>query len=160
MKALLLAVILTVTAAHVSFAQRGEFSGLEQAMDAQTYERAGLRKLSASEREALDSFIREYVGAKTKDAATTAAAEAVDRAVKERKVRPPEVIESRFAGAFKGYGPRTVFHLENGQTWKPTNDEVANYSPIQNPAVVIVRDMFGYKMFIEGASVVRVKRVQ
>lgn len=160
MKTPVVALLFLVLAAHFAAAQRPEFGGLEQTMDPQTYERAGLRKLTPAERATLDTFIRDYVSAKQKDAAAVASAEAVDRAVKERKVRPPEVIESRFVGPFKGYGPRTVFHLENGQTWKPTNDDVVNNSPIQSPSVVILRDMFGYKMFVEGASVVRVKRVQ
>ena len=89
-----------------------------------------------------------------------AAAEAVDRAVKERKVRPPEVIESKIVGSFRGYGLRTVFHLANGEIWRPTNDDVFTCPPIESPNVVIYRDTFGYKMFVEGSSSLRVKRVQ
>lgn len=129
-------------------------------MDADTYQRAGLRKLTDSERKVLDEFIRDYVAVKQKDAATVAAAQAVDRAVKERKVRPPELIESNIVGTFKGYGPKTVFHLANGETWRPTNDEVVVDSPVENPKVVIYRDFFGYKMFVEGAAIVRVRRAQ
>jgi hypothetical protein len=151
--------LLVVCLVRAEAAKTADFNGLEKVMDPDTYEKAGLRKLTPGEREALNAFIRDYVGAKQKDAAAVAAADAVDRAVKERKVQPPEVIESKIVGTFKGWGPRTFFHLENGQTWKPTNDEVISYSPIENPNVVIFRDMFGYKMFVGGASVVRVKRV-
>ena len=31
---------------------------------------------------------------------------------------------------------------------------------VENPRVIIFKDFAGYKMFIEGASTVRVKRVQ
>lgn len=128
-------------------------------MDRETYERAGLDKLTRDERATLDAFIRGYVAGKQKDAAEVAATSAVDRAVKERKVSAPEVIESKLVGSFKGYGPRTFFHLANGQTWKPTNDEVLNRSPIENPKVIIWKDVFGYKMYVEGATSVRVKRI-
>ncbi len=153
--------LLAFSVAHSALAQAGgSFEGLEKAMDSDTYERVGLRKLTAGERAALDEFLRGYVMVKQKDAAAVASAEAVDRAVKDRKVRPPDVIESKIVGTYKGYGLRTVFPLANGQRWKPTNDEVVSDQAIESPTVVIFRDMFGYKMFVEGASVVRVKRVQ
>ena len=158
MKKFYFSAFLALSVAHLALAQ--EFSGLEKAMDSETYERAGLRKLTSDERAALDQFVRDYVAGKTKDAAKVAAAEAVDRAVKEKKVQPPDVTETKMVGTFKGYGLRTTFRLENGQVWKPTNDEEARFSPIENPKVIIFKDMFGYKMFIEGAATVRVKRVQ
>lgn len=160
MKKLYFAALLVIGVAHLASAQGGSFGGLEKVMDRDTYERAGLGKLTSDERGALDGFIRDYVAGKQKEAAGVAAAEAVDRAVKERKVRPPEVIESKIVGSFKGYGPRTVFRLANGELWRPTNDYVVTYSPIESPNVIIYRDSFGYKMFVEGASSVRVKRVQ
>jgi hypothetical protein len=160
MKKSYFAALLAIGVAHFASAQGGAFGGLEKAMDHDTYERAGLGKLTSDERAALDEFIRGYIAGKQKDAAEVAAASAVDRAVKERKVRPPEVIESKIVGSFKGYGPRTFFHLANGELWRPTNDDVVTHSPIESPKVIIYRDVFGYKMFVEGAPTVRVKRVQ
>jgi hypothetical protein len=160
MKKLYFATLLSLAIAHFASAQAVGFAGLEKAMNRETYERAGLSKLSSDERAALDEFIRDYVAGKQKDAAAVASAEAVDRAVKERKVLPPEVIESKIVGTYKGYGPRTIFRLENGELWKPTNDDVVKSSSIESPRVVIYRDTFGYKMFVEGAASVRVKRVQ
>lgn len=161
MKKLYLIVTLSIIAsAAVALAQDAPFANLEKVMDRQTYERAGLNKLSSEERAALDNFLRDYVAGKQKDAAAVAATKAVDEAVKERKVQPPTVIESRIVGSFKGYGPRTVFRLANGETWKPTDDDVVTNSTVESPSVVIYRDFFGYKMFVEGASMVRVKRVQ
>jgi hypothetical protein len=139
-------------------AQEPSFRGLDKAMDSETYERAGLSKLTAEERTVLDDFIRGYVAGKQKAAASVAAADAVDRAVKEKKVQSPDIIESTMIGPYKGYGPRTFFSLENGQLWRPTQGDVVNVSPIQNPKVIITRDTFGYKMFIEGAGSIRVKR--
>jgi hypothetical protein len=160
MKKLSLAVLFAIGMAQLAIAEDPAFD-LEKAMGPETYERAGLNKLTSDERAALTEFVRGYVARKQKDAAAVAASEAVDRAVKEKKVQPPLVIESSIVGTFKGYGPRTYFHLANGQTWKPTNDYIETYSAIESPKVVIYKDgLFGYKMFISGASTVRVKRVE
>ena len=160
MKNFCLTALLLLGVAHFTSAQDGTFAGLEKAMDSDTYERAGLGKLTSDERTVLDGFIRDYVAGKQKDAAAVAAAEAVDRAVKEQKVRLPDVVESNIVGTYKGYGLRTVFRLANGQLWKPTNADIVAHSALENPKVVIYRDGFGYKMFIEGASSIRVMRVQ
>ncbi|MEY2525707.1 MAG: hypothetical protein QOE73_478 [Verrucomicrobiota bacterium] len=160
MKKLYFAALLSLAMAQFASAQAVAFAGLEKVMDRETYDRAGLSKLTSGERAALDEFIRDYVAGKQKDAANVAASEAVDRAIKERKVRPPEVIESKIVGTYKGYGPKTIFRLENGELWRPTNDELVTSLPIESPKVVIYHDSFGYKMFVEGAPSVRVKRVQ
>jgi hypothetical protein len=159
MKKLSLAVLFAIGMAQFAIAEDPAFD-LEKAMGPETYERAGISKLTSDERTALSEFVRNYVAGKQKDAAAVAAAEAVDRAVKEKKVQPPQVIESNIVGTFKGYGPRTFFHLANGEVWKPTNDYIETYSPIESPKVIIYRsDLFGYKMFIQGGGTVRVKRV-
>ena len=156
MKKLYLIAALVACVVGIVLAETAEFGGLEQTMDSNTYERAGLRKLTSSERAVLDEFIRDYVAKKQ----NVAAAQAVDRAVKDRKVQPAEVIESNIVGTYKGYGSKTIFHLANGETWRPTNDEFVSSLAIENPKVVIYKDFFGYKMFVEGSTIVRVKRVQ
>jgi hypothetical protein len=150
--------LIVLTCMIARAAEAPQFPGLKAAMPPETYTRAGLDKLSPNERAALDEFLRGYVSAKQKDAADVAAAEAVDKAVKERKVAPPEVIESRIVGTFSGTGPRVFYHLANGQTWRPMDADAVPHAPVQNPAVVIYKDFFGYKMFVENAGVVRVKR--
>lgn len=160
MKLLCLTLTLVFSLASLAIAQEKAFTSLDKVMDPSTYQKAGLPKLSDEEREVLNNFLKDYISSKQKAAADVAAAAAVDRAVKERRVRPPEIIESRIVGTYKGYGLRTLFPLANGQVWRPTNSDIVNSSPVQNPAVVIYRDFFGYKMFIENASVVRVKRVK
>ena len=159
MKKLSFAVVFAIGLARFAVAEESAFD-LEKAMGPETYERAGISKLTSDERAALSEFVRNYVAGKQKDAAAVAAAEAVDRAVKEKKVQAPQIIESNIVGTFKGYGPRTFFHLANGEVWKPTNDYIESYPSIENPKVVIYRsDLFGYKMFIQGGGTVRVKRV-
>ena len=119
----------------------------------------GVNKLSAAERAKLDEFIRNYVGVSNKKAAEVASAAAVDRAVRDNKVRPPEVIESRMVHDYKGYTSRTVFTLENGQKWKAASGDDQPHALVARPAVIILRDTFGFKMYIENASMIRVVRV-
>src|SRR4051812_32147804 len=137
MKNIIPAIFLCLVAVHPVDAQDKAFPGLKKAMDAETYARSGLQNLSPEQRASLDAFIQDYVSGKQKEAADVAATEAVDRAVKDRKVTPPEVIESRIVGAYTGYNLRTVLQLANGTSWKPTNSEILSVSPIQSPAVVI-----------------------
>src|SRR6266705_1745473 len=82
-----------------AWAQVAEFPGVEKAMSPQEYNAAGLQKLTPDERARLDEFIRHFVSSSNQ----VAAEKAVDRAVKERKVTPPEVIQSRIVGPFTGY---------------------------------------------------------
>ena len=159
MKKIALAVLLYLSAAGLALAQDSSFPGLKKAMDPESYARAGLSNLSAEQRAALDAFLRDYVSRKQQDAAQVATTRAVDQAVKERKVQPPKLIESRIVGDFKGTGPRVFYHLANGQVWRPTDGDVQPRSAIPSPSVVLYRDLFGYKMFVEGAGIVRVKRV-
>jgi hypothetical protein len=68
-------------------------------------------------------------------------------------------IESSIAGSFRGWAPRQVFVLANGQRWQVANNE-SYYSPvIENPKVEIVPAAFsGYWMRFPGLDVqVRVK---
>ncbi len=118
-----------------------------------------MNKLTPAEREKLDQFIRTYVGVSNKRAAEVAAASAVDQAVKQNKVQPPAVIESRMVHDYKGFNSRTIFTLENGQKWKPASGDDEPHSLVSRPAVVILRDTFGFKMYIENASMIRVVRV-
>ena len=159
MKKTLSLAILVLFSFSALAASEKDFSGLENTMDPETYEHAGLNKLSKDERAVLDQFIRNYLAGKEKVVAKEAAQAAVDTAIKEHKVEPPQITESRIVGTFKGVGVRTVFRLENGQVWAPTADETAPSAPIQNPRVIIFHDFFGWKMFVEGASTIRVKPV-
>jgi hypothetical protein len=160
MKYLAAAILLCVVTATSLRGEEAAFPGLKAAMDPETYARSGVSNLTPEQRAALDAFLRDYVAGKQKDAASVAAAEAVDRAVKERKVSAPVVIESRIVGEFTGAGHRTIYPLANGQVWRPTDPDDIRHSPISNPTVVLYRDTFGYKMFVEGAGVLRVKRVR
>jgi hypothetical protein len=133
-----------------------EFPGVEKAMKPADYEAAGLQKLDPAERAKLDEFIRNYVSVSNEKVAT----EAVDKAVKEKKVSAPEVIQSKIVGPFTGYNGRTIFTLENGQRWAQSQRDSAYYPKIDSPPVIIVKAGFGYKMYIAGGGVIRVSLIR
>jgi hypothetical protein len=128
------------------------FPGLQKAMTPEQYEAAGVSKLDPAEKAKLDEFIRNYVAVSNDKVATTA----VDKAVKEKKVQAPEVIQSRIVGPFTGYNERTVFTLENGQRWAPSQRDSAYFPKIDSPPVLIVKAGFGYRMYIAGGGAIRV----
>jgi hypothetical protein len=136
-----------------------KFPGVKQVLTPEQYAAAGLSKLSPDEVAKLDESLRGYFNGATEKAATQAASKAVDEAVKTHKVQPPVLIESKIVGTVAGWKQDTVFVLENGQHWKTTEIERRYFTPLTNPDVFIVKDMFGYKMAIAGGGVTRVRRI-
>jgi len=132
------------------------FPGVQKAMTPEQYEAAGLSKLDPAERAKLDEFIKSYVAVSNEKVATTA----VDKAIKEKKVSEPEVIQSRIVGPFTGYNGRTVFTLQNGQRWAQSQYDTAYYPKIDSPPVTIIKAGFGYRMYIEGAGAIRVSKIR
>lgn len=155
-----IAIFSIVIGGHFAVAAEHSFPGLKDVMDPETYARTGVKDLSPEQRAALDAFLRDYIAGRQKEAADVAATRAVDTAVKERKVQPPEIIETSIVGVYSGYSTRTLFHLANGETWKPTSGDAVTHAPINSPRVVLYRDFFGYKMFVENDGIVRVKKAQ
>lgn len=133
-----------------------EFPGVAKAMTPADYEAAGLQKLDPAERAKLDAFIRNYVAVSNERVATSA----VDKAVKEKKVSAPEVIQSRIVGPFTGYNGRSTFTLENGQRWVQSQRDSAYFPKIDSPPVIIVKSGFGYRMYIAGGGAIRVTLVR
>jgi hypothetical protein len=151
--AVLSAATLSVFAAEP---ENPQFPGVQKAMTPEQYEAAGLSKLDPAERAKLDEFIRNYVAVSNEKVATTA----VEKAVKEKKVSEPEVIQSRIVGPFTGYTGRTVFTLENGQRWAQSQYDTAYFPKIDSPPVIIVKAGFGYRMYIAGGGAIRVSKVR
>jgi hypothetical protein len=139
-----------------AWAQTAEFQGVQKAMSPQEYDAAGLQKLTPDERARLDEFIRRFVASSNQ----VAAEKAVDRAVKERKASPPEIIQSRIVGPFTGFSGSTVFTLENGQRWRQSQPDSRYFPKVESPPVIIVKDQIGYRMYVAGGGDVRVSRVR
>lgn len=63
--------------------------------------------------------------------------------VKPAEPEAPKFIESTIPGRFEGWGPNTRFTLANGQEWRVVDGSEAVLSPMQDPKVRIVRNVFG-----------------
>jgi hypothetical protein len=153
---ILLFLTLFVLSPIPAWAQSAEFTGVEKAMSPQEYDAAGLQKLTPEERARLDEFIRRFVSSSNQ----VAAQKAVDRAVKERKATPPEIIQSRIVGPFTGFNGSTSFTLENGQRWRQSQPDSRYFPKVESPPVIIVKDQIGYRMYIAGGGDIRVSRVR
>lgn len=167
MKKLLLFVLCPLVLAPLTLVRaqdlpKPEFPGVEKAMKPDDYEAAGLSKLSEEERARLDEFIRDYVLSSNERVAEKAATEAVDRAVKEKKIKlaEPEVIQSRIVGPYSGYKGQTRFLLENGQTWVQSQRVSMYFPKVESPQVVLVKGTLGWRMYIAGGGDIRVQKVK
>jgi hypothetical protein len=146
----------SVVARDAAQAQGAEFPGLQKAMPAETFEQAGLNKLSSEEHARLDEFIRNYVATSNEKAANVA----VDKAVKERGIVEPEVIQSNIVGLFSGYDGRSKFALANGQIWQQSQQVSRAYPRIDSPPVLITKGRWGWRMYIAGGGDLRVSKVK
>ena len=153
---ILLFLALSALSPNHTWAQGAEFPGVEKAMSPQEYDAAGLQKLTPDERTRLDEFIRRFVSSSNQ----VAAEKAVDRAVKEKKASPPEIIQSRIVGPFTGFTGSTTFTLENGQRWRQSQPDSRYFPKVESPPVIIVKDQIGYRMYIAGGGDIRVSRTR
>ena len=145
---------------HAQVSAADAFPGVKAALTPEQYAASGLNKLSPEEQARLDAALKGYFTGATQKVVEQATTQAVDRAVKEKRAKAPDLIESRITGTFTGWNYRTVFVLDNGERWKPLdNNTRASFPPVENPQVFIVRDPFGYKMAILGGTTVRVRRL-
>ncbi|MEP6810121.1 MAG: hypothetical protein ABI992_07745 [Chthoniobacterales bacterium] len=139
-------------------AQNADFPGVKTAMPEEQFESAGLNKLSPEERAELDKFIRGYVSSSSEKAATAA----VDKAVKEKKLKvaEPEVIQSNIVGRFTGYDGRSRFTLANGQVWAQSQQVSRSFVPVDSPPVLLTKGTLGWRMYIAGGADIRVSKIR
>ncbi len=154
----------SVQAQQTAAEKAEDFPGVRKALTPEQFAAAGMAKLSPEERQKLDDYLRGYFTGATQrvveKAVEKAKVAAVDEAVKERKVRPPELIQSRIAGTVSGWKSGKIFVLENGQHWKISESGDRYFPGVTDPEVFIVRDLLSYKMAIAGGGVARVTRVR
>lgn len=113
------------------------FPGVAKAMPAETYRAAGLARLTATERAALDEWIRGYTGRRTQEAARNAG-----------KEKANAITESKIVGSFTGYNDRSVIVLENGAQYRVSQGRTSFNQPVESPRVFLIPTMLGMKMFI------------
>jgi hypothetical protein len=161
------------------FAAEG-FSSLEEQMSGKEFSGAGLDKLSQSELDALNAWIRSRSLA-TLDTPKGGVAVAADEPKEDQPESNSEdaddadaaaddddddkervAITSNLVGKFTGWDGQTTFKLKNGQVWVQADKDKFYTKEIKNPVVVIEPGMFGswHLRVEEFDSKCKVKRIQ
>jgi len=139
---------------------------------------AGLAQLTSEQQSALDRLAERYAKEGARRAVEVVRTEAkvevkvaVESELKKRDEArfglletkgEAEVVSSRLRGTFKGWEGRTVFHLENGQTWVQADASDIYWVPPQAGPEIQVRKsgIGGWKLTVLPAGRwVRVKRL-
>ena len=158
MRGLLMALCLWGVAGAAAAA---EFSSLEEKMSAQEFQAAGLDKLSPEELAALNAWLQQRLAAGLSGGARPA--DEGFRAYGFGGDSPDRTeFSSRISGEFSGWGPNSVFTLDNGQQWQVTDGSEFSIPPRSNPQVTIEPMMMGSWMlkvegYNRGARVTRIR---
>jgi hypothetical protein len=144
------------------------FSSVEEQMNGKEFTAAGLDKLSQSELDALNAWIRSRSVATLDAPKGGAAAIAADPVEDKRGLKADDddkertTITSNLVGKFKGWDGQSTFKLANGMVWVQADKDKFYTKEIENPVVIIEPGMFGtWHLKIEGFnSECKVKRIQ
>lgn len=113
-----------------------DFPGIERLMSAEDYARAGLGKLTAEERAALNAWLVRY---------TAGEAAVVAETSKEVREAAVEVaIVARILPPFEGWDGKTLFRLDNGQVWRQRQPGRYRHQAGQDTEVRIRKNFFGF----------------
>lgn len=159
MRGLLMALCLWIVAGAVSAA---EFSSLEEKMSTQEFRAAGLDKLSPEELAALNAWLQQRLAAGLSGGAARPADEGFRAFGFGGDSADRREISSRITGEFSGWGPNSVFTLDNGQQWQVTDGSEFAIPGLNNPQVTIEPMMMGSWMlkvegYNRGARVTRIR---
>ena len=122
---------------------------LRDLMTPEQFKAAGLKKLSPEELQRLERFLQGY-REQVVQQEVKATEERVNPPPKRNRATAQNVIQARIQGHFAGLTGRTRMVLDNGSIWQEVNGETFAAS-LDNPEVVMVRSVFGYKMYVTGA---------
>ena len=122
---------------------------LKDLMSPEQYRAAGLKRLSPAELASLERFLKGYRD-ETVQTVTRQTEERVIPSGKRNKAAERSVVESRIKGDFDGLKGRTRFILENGSIWQQSDTDLKLAAHLTSPEVILVRSIFGYKIYITG----------
>ncbi len=111
------------------------FPGVQKLMSAEQFEAAGLQKLTAAEREALDRWLVNYTAEEAPELLrSNPEVRAAEEAIRiEASINPP----------FNGWNGDTLFYLDNGQVWRQRL-QGRYFHRGDDTAVVIEKNLLGY----------------
>ncbi|MFT5141005.1 MAG: hypothetical protein ACI9H8_002418 [Lysobacterales bacterium] len=186
MKKIVILIFLLVT--NFAIYAQDSFSTVEERMTGKEFMESGLSKLTDSELDALNKWLRDHSiatmenravsprssvspvasvpgsPAKASAPAATVATTAtgVDKRGFEGKDVDLSIIVSPLIGEFKGWDGETVFKLQNGMIWKQSENGRQITKILIDPVVTIKPGMFNsWNLSVEGYNRnVQVKRIQ
>jgi hypothetical protein len=155
-KCIVVTLLLAVAVLLAGSATAASFSSLEERMSQSEFRAAGLDKLSASELNALNEWLR------THSAATTTLVTPSGQPVFYASDTDREVVQDRIDGSFSGWRGHSVFRLENGQEWTQAESGSSACGKAEHPKVKIKPMLLGsWLMYVESCSEsVRVTRTK
>ena len=133
--------------------EKASFPGIEALMSEHEYQAAGIDKLTAAERDALNRWLVRYTAEDSQVLLNTD--EQVKQAVAEQETLA--IIQQ----PFDGWSGDTIFRLDNGQVWQQRRRGNYRYMG-SRPQVRISRNIMGfYRMeLVENGKSVQVKRIK
>lgn len=122
---------------------------------------AGIEGLTPAQTERLNALVERYKSAEVTREVGKAVEETRAKQPKRDSGDDPRRIETRIIGEFNGWRGNSHIHFENGQIWRPSNNEsYLHHKTVKDPKVVLEKStIIGYWMNIDGFPRVRVKRV-
>lgn len=141
-----LAILLTLAVSTVNAADNDNPPDVESLMTPEDYAASGLDKLTAAEREHLSDWVERYrEGAVLGPVVHKKPSEMTE----EEKVEVQKIREIQYADiiakvipAFRGWSGKTIFRLDNGQTWQQRTTGKLRYSG-SDSTVTISRNTLG-----------------
>lgn len=128
---------------------------LRDLMTPEQFRAAGLKKLSPDELASLERFLKGYRDETVQTVTQTVTKQAEERVApsgKRNQAADRSYIESRIKGDFDGLKGRTRIVLENGSIWQQSDSQLKLTAHLSSPEVILVRNIFGYRMFIVGLT--------
>jgi hypothetical protein len=150
-KLMFFALALSITS--VLLAAEG-FSSLEERMSGKEFEEAGLGKLTSTELNALNEWLRRHSVATLENASAGPAGNAGVSGVDSTKdmrglpnqpkgSKGDDVIRSTIVGTFDGWNAKgTLFKLANGMIWQQVENDSFSVPAVENPEVIIERGLW------------------
>ena len=123
---------------------------LKDLMTPEQFKTAGLKKLSSEELQSLERFLQGYREQAVKEQ-VKATEERINPAPRRDRSTAQNVIEGQIQGHFAGLTGRTRVVLGDGSIWQQIDTAQKFTSNLDNPDIVLVRTIFGYKMYVTGA---------
>ena len=119
-------------------------------MTPEEFKASGLNKLSPDQLNHLERFLQGY-REQTVQQVAKATEERVNPPPKRDRATHQAVVENHIRGPFIGITGRTRVVLDDGSIWQQANENDKFSCKLDSPDIVLVRTVFGYKMYVTGA---------